>query len=412
MHDERPLQILPDRSDVFVVSRDAWRAGQPQAPSAGRPDGRAAFSPAPPLVQSLLSGAVTAHKAKRYAHSAALYGQVLAFAPADKAALLGRSLASLAEERWSEAAQSLRTALAQPQHARDPLLHARLGDALLGSGQAREALQCYEAAAACMPAASPSEACVPPALADLPGAAPLNRVGLALSVARAQYATGAAAEQQAAASAVMAVLALDEHNFDALYEYFCIAADRGMVEDAVRVGLRLITAQPAHRGVRRRFAECVLAPSGLACLVQGERPCAHPSCLFEIFPIPHRPPPTPPSPFLPAELGSAINSAPALGFLATALREYGAVIPAAALCQRAVAAAPESAAAALSLVHALELLAEHDAAITVRPPKNELAGASRGGWGGSLGGGRHLAGGDLPLVFSRPPFLAIVSRLR
>ena len=114
------------------------------------------------------------------------------------------------------------------------------------------------------------------------------------------------------ASLVMEVVQADQTDTEGLLQYAAIALDQGMARDCLKVTLRLLLKDPDHRGVRRKFVEGVRA-TGTQGLVE------------EIFD---------------ATAGgagaTASNLAKSFGFLATVLKEHGAIDAAADLFARAV----------------------------------------------------------------------------
>lgn len=61
----------------------------------------------------------------------------------------------------------------------------------------------------------------------------------------------------AAATLVMAVLAQDDSHWEGLLMYATIALERGLVEDALKVSLKLVTQRQHDNSVRSLLAKCM-----------------------------------------------------------------------------------------------------------------------------------------------------------
>ena len=78
---------------------------------------------------------------------------------------------------------------------------------------------------------------------------------LEIHAANAMYAVGGAWENTAV-QLVMTVVEPERTHFEGLLLYARIAYDRGLMEDAVRVLLRLIMQKQEHEDVKRYLADC------------------------------------------------------------------------------------------------------------------------------------------------------------
>lgn len=111
---------------------------------------------------------------------------------------------------------------------------------------------------------------------------------------------------------------------EALLSYSRIAMDRGLWQDAVRSLLRLLAANPSGADAKRLLAKCLQEPGGLA-LLRKELPTR-----------------------------AVPEQALALGFVATSVKEHGAVAEAAEILGDVAESLPDSAGHALAHAHALE----------------------------------------------------------
>lgn len=111
---------------------------------------------------------------------------------------------------------------------------------------------------------------------------------------------------------------------EALLQYSKIAIDRGLWQDAIRSLLRLLAAQPNGREGKRLLAQCLQEPGGLN-LLRKELPTK-----------------------------AAPEQALALGFVATSVKEHGAVAEAAEILGDVSESLPDSPGHALAHAHALE----------------------------------------------------------
>ncbi|KAG2488055.1 hypothetical protein HYH03_013359 [Edaphochlamys debaryana] len=167
--------------------------------------------------------------------------------------------------------------------------------------------------------------------------------------------------QDLAASLVMAVLEADGGNWEALRLYGRIAMDRGIRDDALRVALRIAVQRPGHAGAKQLLARCLADEEGCRLLFEELGVAAEASGTG-----------TGPGTGTGAGLstseaggagaggaggsaGGAVSSAAALGFLATAIKDFGKVDSCIRLLSTAARLQPSNASYALNLAHAREL---------------------------------------------------------
>eukprot|EP00741_Cyanophora_paradoxa_P008807 tig00001376_g8524.t1 len=268
--------------------------------------------------QELLPAAEDSWQKKNYRHALAVYEHVLAVDPAHATALLRTAEVAMMRGKPGEAVPLLERLVAAHPLSADG--HQMLGDAHAGAGRSEQAIGSYYAAIRSVGAGAEEKG------AD--AAAQRRLDSLKVRIGKVLYAQG---EQDAALHIFSSILARDPEHRDALFECGAALAERGQHAEALRVFLRLLVAHSQDRAVRERLAGCVKAPSGLALLL--------------------------------SELQSVPSAAPALAFLATVVKEHGAVEEAVSLYERAVELAPASASYALNYVHTLEVLARYERAL-------------------------------------------------
>ena len=134
------------------------------------------------------------------------------------------------------------------------------------------------------------------------------------------YASG---NQDTAIQLYTNVLQRNEHSTDALREYAKAYVDRQRPNEALRILLRVLVHAPNDNETRGCLSDIVKARGGL-------------DVLF-------------------AELGDAASSGPALAFMATLIKDYGAVEEAVVLYYKALAIVPDMNTYVLNLVHTLEV---------------------------------------------------------
>ncbi|KAK9816213.1 hypothetical protein WJX74_009091 [Apatococcus lobatus] len=257
------------------------------------------------LVSPYLLRAEEAEQQKLYKIAATIYEQALRLIPGHKQSLLKLLRLYRKVQRHPQALAVAKKAVAK--YPADVILQELYADTLRDNGRQEEALQAYERAI------------------QLTREAPAHRESedhLQVSTASALYSMGGA-YQDAAATVVMNILQRAPDHWEALYLYAGIAADRGMPEDAVKVLLRLLVHDPEHSGVRLRLAQCLQTEEGMAVLG--------------------------------SEVEGGQDAHAALAFLATAIKDHGAVAASIELHRRAWKLQPEAAAYALNYMHTLEL---------------------------------------------------------
>lgn len=129
------------------------------------------------------------------------------------------------------------------------------------------------------------------------------------------------------------LLQQDMDDEEALQAYGECALELGQCEDALKIYLRLIVKQSNDRKIKRMLARTVKMPAGVETL----------------------------SKLLPA----SDQTASALAFVATVVKEHSGIEPAIALYVDCVKHAPENASYALNLLHLLELKMQFGEALTV-----------------------------------------------
>ena len=289
-------------------------------PSSGwqlTPDDAAAF----------LTRAAKLDEAKRLAAANMVYDKVLSslgmrsnHAPT---CILALARNAVAIEQYDKALAFLRQGVdALPNHVG---LLASLGDVLLRLDRHADAARCLDTALRLSRGGGGS--------GGAQGGLTTNDIQVLC--ARALYGAGA---RQQAANVVMQVLRdTQEGHIGALVEYAAVSSDQGNWGDVATSLLRVLSANPKHRADERVQAMLAAAASS----EEGMR------LLFDTVG------------------GNGTNSgvkASALAFVASVLKDAGAVAPAATVLQRAYSASP-SAGLALALAHAREACLDTAAAL-------------------------------------------------
>ncbi|KAK9812932.1 hypothetical protein WJX72_005941 [[Myrmecia] bisecta] len=257
------------------------------------------------VVEPYMLRAQEAEAKKFFKAAAKIYEQILKLMPNHKACLLRLISLWQTVQRPEVAADLARQAVGF--YPNDAALHQRLGDCLRESGQNAEALQAYDMALQ---------------VAKQHPCAGVDEDTLQACMANVLYAMGDQ-YQNAAAAVVMSILERDQGHWEALYQYARIAMDRNLTADAISVFVRLLARRPDHTGVRLQLAQCLERPDGMQLLY--------------------------------GELSQGSEGHAALAFLATAVKDHGAVESAIALYRRAYQEQPTSPSYALNLMHTLEL---------------------------------------------------------
>ncbi|EKX50783.1 hypothetical protein GUITHDRAFT_103373 [Guillardia theta CCMP2712] len=144
------------------------------------------------------------------------------------------------------------------------------------------------------------------------------------------YASG---EQEAAIQVYTEILQKHEDNDLALLEYAKAYIDRRRSGEALRILLRVLVHMPNDKETRRLMSEIIKAPGGMS--------------------------------ILKTELGEAASSGPALAFIATLIKDYGAVEEAVQLYYSALESSPAMTAYILNLVHTLEVCNRYQEALMI-----------------------------------------------
>eukprot|EP00029_Vermamoeba_vermiformis_P011686 TRINITY_DN649_c0_g1_i3.p1 TRINITY_DN649_c0_g1~~TRINITY_DN649_c0_g1_i3.p1 ORF type:complete len:900 (+),score=214.98 TRINITY_DN649_c0_g1_i3:369-2702(+) len=126
------------------------------------------------------------------------------------------------------------------------------------------------------------------------------------------------------------VLQANEEHFEGLYNYAIYLKDSDKRPDALRIVLNLLIKKSDHEGVREQLADLIKGPGGIDMLKD--------------------------------ELKQVPSSAPALAFLATIIKDYGAIDESAQLYKDASTLKPDNTSYALNLVHGYELLNKYQVA--------------------------------------------------
>lgn len=311
-----------------------------------------------PVLQTLYDRAREAMSNKSYRRAVGMYEQVLLLDPHNKQALLGLC------EVWEAAGNGKRS----------------LDFALRALNAFPEDILCLEMAGKCLCAADrPIEGFdmfTKAMQLHRQGAEGVSGANMAADALRLQalcaYALvlqGGPAVEGGAALA-MGVLKVDETQWEALLAYARAALSCGVYADAASVLLRALVTHPAHDGLRAMLAQCLQTEAGMAAVRR--------------------------------ELCGSEGGAAALAFLATAVKDHGAVNACIALYEDAVAAVPRSAALALNLTHARELTQNYGTALAA------AASHCRRCEGEQLGGRLRL-GAVADLLEELPPLPSLTS---
>ncbi len=145
---------------------------------------------------------------------------------------------------------------------------------------------------------------------------------------RTLYASG---NQDAGLQLYTAVIQRDENNTAALVEYARAYVERARPGEALRLLLKALVTASTDKAARDLIGAVVRAPGGLQALCQ--------------------------------ELAEAVKSGPALAFVATLVKDQGAVEQSVALYYMAVEAAPTMTTYWLNLVHTLEVCNRYQEAL-------------------------------------------------
>ena len=163
--------------------------------------------------------------------------------------------------------------------------------------------------------------------------------------ANAMYVMGGAWENTAV-QLVMSVVEPERTHFEGLLLYAKIAYDRGLIEDAVRVLLRLIMQKQEHEDVKRYLADCFeVDHSPVTSPAESQEWCSQKEETVD---------------FVVRELKTGTGLGSAYAFLAARIKDYGAIKAALQLYEKAVTIDAEDPSIALNYVHTMELLPKTD----------------------------------------------------
>ncbi|GBG61368.1 hypothetical protein CBR_g20400 [Chara braunii] len=330
-----------------------------------------------PVVKDLLTKALEMEKAGNFKYAIQVFEQLLVVLPTQRTCLRGLASMALAISNYKRAAEFLEIAV--DAYPGDERFQARLGDAYYHLGEFRKALQHHDAASRTMTngggaveqegilesiersihesqsnsvkrqanedddrffsvggnrttsSLSQKANSVPgkasttlvtdirdPYAGDLQG--PVTLEDLKLALARALYRLGL---EGYANHIIMGILKENGEHQGALFEYGVIALDKGMYQDALRVFLRLLVINQSDKRVKEKAAEVLQKPGTIEYLYQ--------------------------------ELANVKESPAVLAFLASTIKEFGAVKEAIILYRKAHDSEPANASYILNLVHTLEV---------------------------------------------------------
>ena len=312
-----------DRGDVFVVVGDdaggdavGTTAGGEHAEQAPAPAGTAGGGGGgrgDTADDSLLKHAQDAFQDRRFAEAKALYESVLQQDP--RAFVAHVALVSCELAAGKHAAAAKRAAKSQKLFSKDGYLKLLLGDALAGQEEWELAIDEYDAALRVVTRGGDAAASM--------DALSTTAHDVRIKRARAMFHAG---DETEACDEIMAVLQeTDQSHPAALLEYSRVCVARGRDVDAVQVLLRLVVRNAADKEVRRELAAAVRRAGVQALLDEvGEK---------------------------------GTKSASAIAFLATVMKENGALDECLELYRLAnsLEPGPSGATYALNLFHALEV---------------------------------------------------------
>ena len=133
----------------------------------------------------------------------------------------------------------------------------------------------------------------------------------------------ASGQKDASVQLLTMVLQVNESHVGALLEYARAYKERGRPNEALQILLRVLVHSPNDKDARGQISSIAKAPGGLDVMS--------------------------------SELGEASKSGPALAFMATLVKDYGAVDESVALYYKALEVAPDMTTYILNLVHTLEV---------------------------------------------------------
>mmetsp|Transcript_187 Transcript_187/g.368 ORF Transcript_187/g.368 Transcript_187/m.368 type:complete len:770 (+) Transcript_187:70-2379(+) len=261
--------------------------------------------------EEITTDAEKAFQSENYKRASTIYEQIMILSPDHETALMRLGDISMKIGKFEKAVDLYsRLTVAYPFKAD---YHTKLGDALAASGKPKLAIAEYYRSVSCVPQTD------------------VDAIdNLRVRIARMLYTQG---ETDPALQTITGILHRNQDHRDALVEYGQALIDRNMYQDALRVFLRLLISHSQDKLVRRQLSTLVKAPQGCDLLL--------------------------------SELQEVPGSAPALAFLATVIKDFGAVHESIRLYEKTVLLAPSSPSYCLNLVHTLEVACNYRRALQV-----------------------------------------------
>lgn len=302
-------------SALRLSALNATHGGSDDVVAPGLPDPLDSSTAANPAVRQYIEHSLAIAEQSRqkgnYRHAVSIFEQVLALIPNQKMCLLQLGKIWLSVKNYDKALPYLMRGV--EVHSLDPEFHSTLGDCLYASEAYAEALQCYLNALATAKKAGQS-----------PSA--LNK--FKVLAGRAMYGAG---QKDSAVQIYTSILKEDENEDDALVEYGKALVEVDKRTDALHVFLRVLVHKPDHVETRQQITHILRGEGGVEMLAQ------------ELAAVP-------------------ASAAAAFGFLATVIKDYGAVQESTQLYLKALALKPQSSSYALNLIHGLEVLNQYQQA--------------------------------------------------
>jgi tetratricopeptide (TPR) repeat protein len=313
-------------------------------PSAPTPTATKKARPSPPnpltaACRPLLKGASDAFKKKQYRKAKNIYEQILNLDPSSSipntAALYGLATVAAANNKHAEVLAAVYPNAQTPPDVadlkdfgaatKDPPFLELLGDTLFALNHLRSAIRCYDE-------------CVQVDLEINPSASVKIQDGRKLKMANVLYTGG---EHGSAITVIQDVLSRGEDNPRGLRLYAQAAWDQGHFKAAIEVTMKGLVLDTDNKRIKQQ----------LSTFVKGN---AH--LLLDIFSHVK-------SVKEGGDRGSAIGTAQALAFLATVIKDYGAIEECIQVYERVVVLAPDSASYCLNLMHAYELQLKYESCL-------------------------------------------------
>eukprot|EP00941_MAST-03F_sp_MAST-3F-sp1_P005489 g5489.t1 len=256
------------------------------------------------------------------------------FDPTNRYAFLEIGEMALHNKQWKRARESLESGVAA--YSEDRTMRIRFGDALMGAERYAEAQEHYVRSA--QPHEPPKDPAVAAEDAQREG---IDQASLLVKIGECMYAQG---DEDTGIALYQKVLAEQENNPAALLAYARAAADRGKIEGALQIVLRVLVLRQHHRETRRFLAELLQlekqddTPMKVR---KGRKPVVIDmggmDALYSQFQLDS------------GQLG------PAFAFLATVVKDFSAIDQSVKLYEKALSAIPNNACYALNLIHTMEL---------------------------------------------------------